>query len=403
MKAWLNFFKEHSKAIFRLKVAVLLIVNTTLVYLITMEMLLPYNFEIKGNWLDKVTTTGLGLFGYTIGGLGVSLNSVKLLCLLSMFIVLNVVVLYFSTVMFSALILYMMKTCNKIYTNFLINKENMYILGLRFEHKLTEAEKKEILDAVYTSKVKVNDTNLYEELYRMVMELNDKQAIEELIRKKIDIYMIELERKAQELSKLQESQNYDYVQGALDTVWSYMTPKNILIGIGIIGVTVFIIWSINGFTGASTTKLIDEVTNKGIDQMEKGVNSTEAAFETLQNQQKILIEDNISVHKEITNIYKELHNTNLSIINCINQTNKSIKDYIDPSENRSVETIKHLNQFILKTEDNIKTLFNNIKELDSRIEGVINSINLIRNILRHNENNQNQNDSDSESVLEVEE
>jgi hypothetical protein len=137
--------------------------------------------------------------------------------------------------------------------------------------------------------------------------------------------------------------------------------------------------------------------------MEKGVNSTEAAFETLQNQQKILIEDNISVHKEITNIYKELHNTNLSIINCINQTNKSIKDYIDPSENRSVETIKHLNQFILKTEDNIKTLFNNIKELDSRIEGVINSINLIRNILRHNENNQNQNDSDSESVLEVEE
>jgi hypothetical protein len=137
--------------------------------------------------------------------------------------------------------------------------------------------------------------------------------------------------------------------------------------------------------------------------MEKGVNSTEAAFETLQNQQTILIEDNISVHKEIINIYKELHNTNLSIINSINQTNKSIKDYIDPSENRSVETIKHLNQFILKTEDNIKTLFNNIKELDSRIEGVINSINLIRNILRHNENNQNQNDSDSESVLEVEE
>jgi hypothetical protein len=30
--------------------------------------------------------------------------------------------------------------------------------------------------------------------------------------------MIELERKAQELSNLQESQNYDYVQGALDTV-----------------------------------------------------------------------------------------------------------------------------------------------------------------------------------------
>ena len=59
-------------------------------------MLLPVsNFEIKGNWLEKVITTGLGLFGYTIDGIGVSLNSVKLLFLLSMFIVLNAVVLYF--------------------------------------------------------------------------------------------------------------------------------------------------------------------------------------------------------------------------------------------------------------------------------------------------------------------
>jgi hypothetical protein len=93
------------------------------------------NFEIKGNWLEKVITTGLGL--YT----GVSLNSVKLLFLLSMFIVLNAVVLYFSTIMFGALIFFMMKTCNKIYTNFLINKENVYILGLKFEHTLTKAEK----------------------------------------------------------------------------------------------------------------------------------------------------------------------------------------------------------------------------------------------------------------------
>jgi hypothetical protein len=71
MKAWLNFYKEHSQAIFRLKVAVLIIVNITFVYLITTEMWLPVrDFEIKGYWLEKVITTGLG-------GLGVSLNSVK--------------------------------------------------------------------------------------------------------------------------------------------------------------------------------------------------------------------------------------------------------------------------------------------------------------------------------------
>jgi hypothetical protein len=186
-----------------------------------MEMLLPYNFEIKGNWLDKVTTTGLGLFGYTLGGLGVSLNSVKLLCLLSMFIVLNVVVLYFSTVMFSALILYMMKTCNKIYTNFLINKENLYILGLTFEHKLTEAEKKEILDAIFTSKIKVNDindTNLYDGLYEMVMELNDKQAIQELVTKKIAMYTMEMEKRAESFRSLQVEKSYDYIQAGLDGI-----------------------------------------------------------------------------------------------------------------------------------------------------------------------------------------
>ena len=138
--------------------------------------------------------------------------------LLSMFIVLNVVVLYFSTVMFSALILYMMKTCNKIYTNFLINKENMYILGLRFEHTLTEAEKKEILDAVYTSKVKVNDTNLYEELYRMVMELNDKEAIQELVTKKIEMYTMEMEKRAESVRNLQVEKSYDYIQAGLDSI-----------------------------------------------------------------------------------------------------------------------------------------------------------------------------------------
>jgi len=183
-----------------------------------MEMIMPVsNFVIKGNWLEKVITTGLGLFGYTIGGIGVSLNSVKLLFLLSMFIVLNAVVLYFSTIMFGALIFFMMKTCNKIYTNFLINKENVYILGLKFEHTLTKAEKTDILDAVYTSNINVNDANLYAVLYQMVMELNDKQAIQELVTNKIAMYTIEMEkRELERLRSLQVEKNYDYIQAGLE-------------------------------------------------------------------------------------------------------------------------------------------------------------------------------------------
>ncbi len=166
------------------------------------------NFEIKGNWLEKVITTGLG-------GIGVSLNSVKLLFLLSMFIVLNAVVLYFSTIMFGALIFFMMKTCNKIYTNFLINKENVYILGLKFEHTLTKAEKTDILDAVYTSNINVNDSNLYEVLYQMVMEL----AIQELVTNQIAMYTIEMEkRELERLRSLQVEKNYDYIQAGLEGI-----------------------------------------------------------------------------------------------------------------------------------------------------------------------------------------
>ncbi len=225
------------------------------------------DFEIKGYWLEKVIQTGLGVFGYTLGGLGVSLNSVKLLFLLSMFIVLNAVVLYHSTIMFAASILYMMKTCNKIYTKFLINKENVYILGLQFEHKLTEAEKKEILDAIFTSKITVhdvNDTNLYDGLYQMVMELNDKQAIQELVTNKIATYTMEMEKRADSFRSLQLEKSYDYIQEGLDGIWSYMTPNNVLFVISIIGLGITMFWIYNGVIGSENKMVELELQNQEI-------------------------------------------------------------------------------------------------------------------------------------------
>jgi hypothetical protein len=92
---------------------------------------------------------------------------------------------------------------------------------LRFEHTLTEAEKKEILDAIFTSKIKVNDindTNLYDGLYEMVMELNDKQAIQELVTKKIAMYTMEMEKRAESFRSLQVEKSYDYIQAGLDGI-----------------------------------------------------------------------------------------------------------------------------------------------------------------------------------------
>jgi hypothetical protein len=181
--------------------------------------------------------------------------------------VLNAVVLYHSTIMFAASILYMMKTCNKIYTKFLINKENVYILGLQFEHKLTEAEKKEILDAIFTSKITVhdvNDTNLYDGLYQMVMELNDKQAIQELVTNKIATYTMEMEKRADSFRSLQLEKSYDYIQEGLDGIWSYMTPNNVLFVISIIGLGITMFWIYNGVIGSENKMVELELQNQEI-------------------------------------------------------------------------------------------------------------------------------------------
>ena len=370
MKAWLNFFKEHSKAIFRLKVAVLIIVNTTLVYLITMEMLLPYNFEIKGNWLDKVTTTGLGLFGYTIGGLGVSLNSVKLLCLLSMFIVLNVVVLYFSTVMFSALILYMMKTCNKIYTNFLINKENMYILGLRFEHTLTEAEKKEILDAIFTSKIKVNDindTNLYDGLYEMVMELNDKQAIQELVTKKIAMYTMEMEKRAESFRSLQVEKSYDYIQAGLDGIWSYMTPKNVIIGISIIGLGITMFWIYNGVIGSATKDLVKDISTE---TTTTSADVSEAIMQTLKEvelKNQEIIAQNLKILKQHSELTLQMDAINKQQDLNIVQIQKETLDIIKKNELRVATIVDYVNQKCAEYDDFNSSTISQLRTITSRM------------------------------------
>jgi hypothetical protein len=97
--------------------------------------------------------------------------------------------------------------------------------------------------------------------------------------------------------------------------------------------------------------------------------------------------------------YNEMYNNNLDVVKSIMKINKKIREDIDPSEIRSLETTKLLNEFILKTEGNITTLFNSIKEFDSRLENVINSIHLIRNIVRNN----NKSSSDSESLIEAKE
>ncbi len=68
---------------------------------------------------------------------------------------------------------------------------------------------------MYTSNINVNDSNLYEVLYQMVMEL----AIQELVTNQIAMYTIEMEkRELERLRSLQVEKNYDYIQAGLEGI-----------------------------------------------------------------------------------------------------------------------------------------------------------------------------------------
>ena len=80
------------------------------------------------------------------------------------------------------------------------------------------------------------------------MGLNDKELIKEVVIKKVEMYKMEVEREAlltqmEYLRNMKENvkNEYDYVQGTFDAIWGYMTPKNILIGVGVICVGITII------------------------------------------------------------------------------------------------------------------------------------------------------------------
>jgi competence protein ComGC len=52
----------------------------------------------------------------------------------------------------------------------------------------------------------------------MVMELNDKEAIQELVTKKIEMYTMEMEKRAESVRNLQVEKSYDYIQAGLDSI-----------------------------------------------------------------------------------------------------------------------------------------------------------------------------------------
>jgi len=236
--------------------------------------------------------------------------------------------------------------------------------------------------------IKLKDPNFYEKLYNIIISLNDKKQIQETVFIEIDNYKTLLEAKLLEKKNALENQvnvnkdqNFDYIQGTLDFIGSYMTPKNIFIGLGCAVVTLSIIWALNAYTGAATTKIIEEVANKGINEMQKSINNTQQIVKSLQEQQIRIVEDNTLLHKEITNIYSEINNKNLEVFEQLSKHNTSVYAYIKDSETRFDMSHTTLNSLILNTETNLSKVVNTLSELDNRVNTLIEAVSMLRDLL----------------------
>lgn len=328
LKALLSFYKANKVILFRIKLLVIILFNILLVYLIGIEVSNPLNvlnMEIKGIWLENIISMMLGFCGYTIGMLEMPLVTLKLIFLLGIFVLLNMIIVYFNILLFVGLMLYMSKICYKIYTNFLINKENMEVLGLKLEHILSQEERQAILNNLLNSDLKIHDPAFYNELCQIAMNLdiNDKNIIIKMILNRINEYSEILKQKLAELNnvKIDENTKDYYIQGVLDGIWGYMTPSNILIGVTVIGVVIFIIWANNNFTGSATTNLMDQVANSA------------KSIEELQKQQDEIIKAQLHMQTNMQMNIGELRQEMYEGIEKINELNETMTNIYDGNFN----------------------------------------------------------------------
>jgi len=69
LNKWFEIYKSQRLAIFRIKLALLIIVNVCFYFLIVQDLLSTFHvkdFTIKGNWLDIIINTSFNVLGYTL-------------------------------------------------------------------------------------------------------------------------------------------------------------------------------------------------------------------------------------------------------------------------------------------------------------------------------------------------
>jgi hypothetical protein len=108
IKFLLEIYKENKKQIFKIKMGFFLIINIFLFIYIFIELnnsILFNQINIQSNLLEKA----VNIFNPFITYIGLNVVQCKLLIIFILIIILNIIIIYFSTVLFVGFLIYLAK------------------------------------------------------------------------------------------------------------------------------------------------------------------------------------------------------------------------------------------------------------------------------------------------------
>lgn len=340
LKLLLEMYKKNKKQFLKFKMYLFMIINIILFVSIIVELNNPILFNkinIQSNLLEKSVSIFNPIFNY----MGLNLIQCKVLIIFIFIVILNIIILYFSVVLFVGFLIYLAKLWYKIQTNILINHENMQILDIKLEYLLSEQEKKNILDIyILNNDIKI-DIQMYNEILNSIMCLNDKKAIYSEIKNQITDYLIKIHLEAQTATVGNSIVDFTTFLNKLDTV-------GIIKGIVIVGVIVLSIY----FVHSLYTSSIDS--SKNMSEVVLEVNKTD----TISNIKNL--EDIGKKMMELNDSHNKMHRYTLDIEKNIEQRLNVVDQDIVEIKNVLVKTIDW-NQ---KVTDGLNFLGKNVENIE---------------------------------------
>lgn len=412
----ISFFKQNKQNFFKIKLFILIIINTYLFFMFWKYMVLDPNSSlvIKHEYLDKYSSILENWFQSL--GFMIKPNTLKIFFILSIIIIVNLILLYFNIIILVGGLMYSSKLLYKSYTNYLINKENITLLTFKLEHILSLEDKTEI----FKNYVLMKNLNIPIELEQNILEgikiLENKQAIIQFINFKYQEHQTfllkQIELQQMEALKLENLKNiqlnnqsiswYDYFTGYNNIDLNLILKVTFVIII--IGSVCYIVMSGNNNIINTAGDMSKEV-NSGVGNQSNAIQSNAIINHLKQNDADIaLLKQNVGeialkmneLNKEIieknveglkiigdkfnenfdslridsVNIKEDFLKINAEQINLIKTVDGINTTFIKTQSNLTTEVIGLQNKFNKLNTETTKELFNNIGEISQTVEGI---------------------------------